>query len=220
MSSVPSKSRSRLLAIGAVVLVAVAAIIAVIASQGGGDDESSASSGSAAATLSEYRQVKVSGDTLAAFAEGGTDATLGTAAPTLTGQSFDGTAMTIPSSGKATLVVFLAHWCPHCQREIPLLSKWYNEGKVPAGVDLIGVATGTSAARPNYPPSKWLKKEDVTFPVMADNDRFIAGDAYGLSSFPYFVLVGPDGTVKLRLSGEIDPDDLATRVNQALGAVS
>ena len=30
------------------------------------------------------------------------------------------------------------------------------DGKVPAGVDVVGIATQTSSDQPNYPPSSWL----------------------------------------------------------------
>ena len=32
--------------------------------------------------------------------------------------SFDGTPVEIAPDGKAKLVVFLAHWCPHCRAEV------------------------------------------------------------------------------------------------------
>ena len=32
---------------------------------------------------------------------------------------FDGAPLTIAPTGKPMLVVFLAHWCPHCNAEIP-----------------------------------------------------------------------------------------------------
>ena len=53
--------------------------------------------------------------------------------------------------------MFLAHWCPHCQAEMPRLVALAKAGKLD-GVDVTGVATGTNPGYPNYPPSAWLKK--------------------------------------------------------------
>ena len=63
------------------------------------------------------------------------------------------------------------------------------------GIDVTAVATGTNADAANYPPSAWLKREDWPFPVMADSADGTAANAYGLSAYPYFVLVDADGKV-------------------------
>ncbi|NCZ56650.1 MAG: hypothetical protein EBY86_08450 [Acidimicrobiia bacterium] len=55
--------------------------------------------------------------------------------------------------GTPMLLVFLAHWCPHCQAEVPVLVKWNQSMLVPDNLDVIAVATGTDETAPNYPPS-------------------------------------------------------------------
>jgi len=37
--------------------------------------------------------------------------------------------------------VFLAHWCPHCNREIPELNAWRDSGEVPADLQVVAVTT-------------------------------------------------------------------------------
>ena len=32
------------------------------------------------------------------------------------------------------MVVFLAHWCPHCNAEIPVLNEWRDSGEIPDGL--------------------------------------------------------------------------------------
>jgi thiol-disulfide isomerase/thioredoxin len=115
--------------------------------------------------------------------------------------------------------VFLAHWCPHCQREVPLLVEWEKSGAVPAGIDVIAIATGTDPANPNYPPSDWLAREQfpALWPVMTDSKSFEAAEAYGLQGYPYFVLVGADGKVAKRMSGEIPMDQLTQEIQAVLG---
>ena len=97
------------------------------------------------------------------------------------------------------MLVFLAHWCPHCNREVPRLVAWQADGMVPEGLDVIGVSTGSPRARTNYPPSAWLAELDWQWPVLADSTDHQAAAAYGLPGFPYFVIIGADGTVKLPL---------------------
>ncbi len=196
-------------------LAILAAVIAVLASSGSSKDEPST------AGLEQTQPVTVTGTPLAAFPESGSDPALGVTAPTLAGLSFDGTPVNVGGSkSDATLVVYLAHWCPHCQRELPKLVQWQQDGKVPAGVDVVGIATQTSSDQPNYPPSSWLSKAGFPWPIMADSPTYEAASAYGMSSWPAFVLLDKDGVVRWRGSGEIDMDTLTSTITNALGETS
>jgi hypothetical protein len=37
-----------------------------------------------------------------------------------------------------------------------VLLEWEETGRVPEGLEVIGVATATDESAPNYPPSAWL----------------------------------------------------------------
>jgi thiol-disulfide isomerase/thioredoxin len=187
---------------GLAVVVVIAVVVAVVAGSGGND--------TASATKWETAAVKVTGTPLPDYdATKATDPGVGETIPTLTGKSvFDGTPVTIgPGDGQPQAVVFVAHWCPHCQAEVPRIVSLAKDG-VFDGVKVSAVATGTNEAADNYPPSAWLKREDWPFPVMADTPDGTAGQAYGLTGYPYFVLVNADGTVAARGTGEIPPDQI------------
>ena len=148
------------------------------------------------------------------------DPAIGKVPPTLTGQSlFDGTPLTItPGGGKPQMIVFVAHWCPHCQREVPVLVQWMASGQMPADLQVTAVSTSYNQSPENSPASTWLKGKNWPTPVMADSNDNTAADAYGLTYFPYLVVLGPDGTVKARTSGELTPDQLTAFVNKALAS--
>lgn len=202
--------------VGAIIAVVIggAAIVAISSS----GSESSTSSGS----VSEFSDITVTGDALPAFdsVSSATDAAIGMTAPVVSGEGFTGTQITTDGAGTPTLLVFLAHWCPHCQREVPLLVQWEKDGKTPTGVDVIAVATGTDPANPNYPPSEWLAREEfpALWPVIADSKDKAAANAFGLSGYPYFVLVDAQGKVFKRASGEVAMDDLTAMINEMIGA--
>jgi hypothetical protein len=94
---------------------------------------------------------------------------------------------------------------------VPLLIGLAQDG-VFDGVKVSAVATGTNDQADNYPPSAWLEREDWPFPVMADSPDGTAAKAYGLTSYPYFVLVNADGTVAGRGSGELPEDQLKANI--------
>ena len=60
--------------------------------------------------------------------------------------------------------------------------------------------------------SAWLKGEKWPFPVMADSPTGTGAEAYGLTSYPYFVLVNADGTVAGRGSGELPEDQIKANI--------
>lgn len=188
--------------IGAIIgcIVVVAAIVAVT---------SSSETTSAPGTTSEFGAVTVTGDTLPPLDSDTADAALGTMAPVLTGKGFSGNIVTT-TPGTPTLIVLLAHWCPFCQQEVPKLVKWEKSGDVPPGVDVIGIVTATDAARPNYPPSAWLAREEfpALWPVMVDDQQRTAGQAFGVSGYPFFVLLDADGKVVQRRSGAVPMEEL------------
>ena len=136
-----------------------------------------------------------------------TDRAIGDTIPTLTGEGFNGAPVTIAPGAKPRVVLFVAHWCPHCQAEVPRIVTIAKK-KAFKGLAVSTVATGTSSGYPNYPPSAWLRREHWPFPVMVDSQQQTAAIAYGLASYPYLVFVDAQGKVAGRASGEIAPSDL------------
>jgi thiol-disulfide isomerase/thioredoxin len=197
--------RTRILVYGGLaVLVVVAVIVALVVSGNGSD---------AQASQTEQAPVKVTGSPLPSFqGDSSNDPAIGDTIPTLQGVSvFDGTPVEIKPDGKPQAVVFVAHWCPHCQAEVPRLVTLAKSGAF-KGVEVTAVATGTNSGYPNYPPSAWLKRVNWPFPVMADSKNYAAANAYGLSAYPYFVLVDADGKVAARASGEVSDTDIIANV--------
>jgi thiol-disulfide isomerase/thioredoxin len=182
--------------LAAVVVAVLAALVVTLFN----DDES-------AATNFDADIVAVEGNALVPPLDGGTDPAVGQAAPVVHGHGLTGTQVTAPVAGKPTVVLFVAHWCPHCQRELPLVQRYVNQGRKPAGVALVAITTAIDPSRPNYPPSQWLQREHWTTPVMADGNED-AANAYGLPAFPYWVAVDAHGEVVKRVTGELTPTEL------------
>jgi thiol-disulfide isomerase/thioredoxin len=200
--------------IGAIIAIVIGAAAVVAITTSGSDGPSSDG-------LIEQTAVSVSGDVLPAYNDADpNDSALGMTAPVLTGKGFTGNTITTESTGTPMMLVFLAHWCPNCQREVPLLVEWNKAGKVPSGIDIIGIATGTDPANPNYPPSEWLAREEfpALWPVIADSKDNTAGDAFGLNGYPYFVLIDGNGKVVKRMSGQIPMDELTVLITALLPA--
>ncbi len=180
--------------VGVLVLL-VASIIFVASGDGDGDDTSAADP-----TL-EYGIITVQGDPLPAAAAD-EDPAVGRLAPSVVSERRVGQVRLEPGvDAEPTVVVFLAHWCPHCQAELPILVEMADAGAFD-GVRTVAVLTSTTEDRPNFPPSTWLDAEGWTGDRLFDDEQSTTAAAYGLSSFPMMVFLDADGTVVQRLNGE------------------
>jgi thiol-disulfide isomerase/thioredoxin len=195
---------------GIAVFVAVAFVVALTQTE---DADTSAPG-----VLAEIQPVTVTGDALPAFAPETPDTSIGMTAPVLDGLGFTGNQV-LTGPGVPTLTVFLAHWCQHCQYEVPQLVNWSRSSDFPANLDVVAVATSTDPTNPNYPPSQWLAAEEwpPLWPVLADDADGSAAQAFGLSGFPFLVLTDADGKVLWRHSGRIAADDLQSALKTLLG---
>ncbi len=145
-------------------------------------------------------EVTVTGDPLAPYTTG-FEPSAGQPIPEVAGTGIDGQPVSITNNGKAKAIVFLAHWCPNCQVEVPELVDWLESNQIPENVELIGVATAISRLRTNYPPSDWLISEGFTAPTVLDDQESSVGLAFGGLPFPGWAFVNADGTLAARVSG-------------------
>lgn len=200
------------------IVAAVAAIViaaGVIAVVAGGSDTTEGPK-----AVAETFDVTVKGDPLPAYVEGIQDPAVGMMAPTLLGSNFDGTPRVIdPAAGRPQLVVFLAHWCPACNQEVPELVKWHEQGRVPSNLAVTAVSTGVREGSANYPPSRWLDRRSwpwADWAVMPDSMVSDAGNAYGVRSYPTAVIIGSDGRVLARHAGVLGLEAFEVWVLSAL----
>lgn len=221
------KNQTKIIAIG--VAAAIAAIIAVVLVVGGGSDSSSTTTSTTgnsseatqpvngdAVAAAEYQLVQAQGEMLLALEDPDNDPARGKIAPVLNGFGFDGAPLTIAPTGKPMLVVFLAHWCSHCNAEVPRLIEWKNSGTMPADMEVFGVSTGARDDAPNWPPSQWVVDKGWPWPVMADSEDQNAALAFGVSGYPGMILLDGNGKVLARRSGEASIEELKAWTQELL----
>ena len=86
---------------GILVLLLVAFITTGL---GGGNDNDGSTD------TQEYADVSVSGSSLPPYSQETADGAVGMAMPEVTGESFDGTPVSITNDGRAKVILYLAHW--------------------------------------------------------------------------------------------------------------
>lgn len=199
--------------IGIVIFGAAAIAIGMTASKNSSNNNPD--NGTAAA---EYQPVTASNPALPPLGDGTSDTAIGAEAPSLQGANFAGNAVSITpgEDGNATMLVFLAHWCPHCNREVPRLVEWYEKGLVPKGLRVVGITTASRNDQAYWPPSEWISNLKWPFEVMADSETGQAAAAYGVDGFPFIAIMNGQGKVVKRNSGELELEQLTAMVNDAL----
>lgn len=136
------------------------------------------------------------------------DPMVGSLAPELRGLDFDNNEVSVSVDGRAKVIIFVAHWCPHCQKEVPQIVLLHEAGLLSEDVDVYAVSTAVDESRGNYPPGAWLEDERWPFPVIRDNDVFELLDGFGGTGFPFAVFLDGDHRVVARTVGSLDVDQM------------
>jgi cytochrome c biogenesis protein CcmG/thiol:disulfide interchange protein DsbE len=166
----------------------------------------------------------VVGEPLPQMPASGDDPAVGLQAPVIIAETVDGEPVRLDAAVDGpTWLVFLAHWCPHCNAEIPVINELRDTGRIPDGVNVVAISTAYAPDRPNWPPTEWLADMDWTYTAIRDGIDpeaaipYIALAAFGVGGYPFSVLLDGDGRVVTRFSGEHEADELASLVDQAFG---
>lgn len=137
------------------------------------------------------------------------DPAVGMRAPEITATSLaSGTPITL-GPGRARVIGFFAHWCPHCQAELPELTEWLSDNQLPPNTEFIAVSTFVDEERGNYPPSSWFTDVGFNSPVLVDDADASLLSAFGFTGFPAFIAIDSSGAVIGRESGNIGTDGFA-----------
>jgi len=167
-----------------------------------------------------FGEVTVEGQPLPFLADPTTsDPALGFTAPSVTGVDFDGTTHTVGPDGRPKILIFLAHWCPHCQAEVPEVQAWMDQGGLPAEVDMYSFTVLTEHVRPNWPPEEWLEEEGWTPPVIMDDEAGSVVTAYGMRGTPFYVVLDGENKNLGRFSGQVGVPGLEAMVRIAQDSI-
>lgn len=151
--------------------------------------------------------VTVDGNALPPYNSEAADTAIGLPMPPLAGTDFAGNTVSIGADGRAKLIVALAHWCPYCNNEVPILNEWYAAG-IPDGVDVIALHVYADPTRPHFPPAAWVEEVGFSLPLIADDESRTLVRTLGIPAVPFWLLVSADGTVMERATGQVGADVL------------
>ncbi|HEX2884232.1 MAG TPA: hypothetical protein VHQ42_06645 [Candidatus Limnocylindria bacterium] len=148
--------------------------------------------------------IVVDGEALPLLEDPASDPAVGERLPGLSGTSTRGDPMEIgPGDGPMAILV-VAHWCPHCQSEVALLSDHLRVNGMPEDIRVVAISTAVDETRGNYPPAQWLADAEWPVETLIDDADGTALRTLGIGAFPALVLVDGDGNVTLRVTGGLN----------------
>jgi thiol-disulfide isomerase/thioredoxin len=156
----------------------------------------------------ETAPVVITGEPLPVVAENGEDTAVGSVPPQVVGVGFEGNEVVLAGGNGPQAIMFVSHWCPHCQDEVPAVQAWVDETGGVEGVEMVAVSTAVVPERPNYPPSEWFSAEAWSSQVMVDDVEASSFIAFGGQAIPFWVFVDGAGKVFHRIEGGVDPATL------------
>ena len=125
--------------------------------------------------------------------------------PDFSAPGLDGTRISWDDyRGAPTVLAVWASWCPHCQKELPVLARVADEYP---GVQLVSV-TSSIGLEPGPSPEEYMRDNDLTFPVAVDDSDNTIAAALGIDGYPTIYFVNADGTVAGMMGGEPSEDEL------------
>ena len=166
-----------------------------------------------------FGEVTVEGDPIPFLGDTSGDPNVGFTAPTVTGEDWNDVQTTIGPDGRPKIVLFLAHWCSHCQAEVPEVQEWLDAGGLGDDVDMYSITVFSDKLRPNWPSQEWLEDEGWTTPVIMDDEIGSAIAAYGVRGTPFYIVLDGDNINLGRWSGQVGTQGLDALVQIAEASI-
>ena len=113
-----------------------------------------------------------------------------------------------------TIFLFVAHWCPFCQEELPEVVNWIEDKDIlNKGVNIVLIVTNIDSNKANYPPDAWLYNERWKYPVIYDDEEATLAEYFGVSYFPSWVFTETSGEIAFTHAGKIGVEALTKLIN-------
>jgi len=137
---------------------------------------------------------------------------VGEKAPPFTAETVDGGSVSVGDGGApATMLVFFASWCPHCNNEAPIISEIEDQYE-----DLQLVMVGIDSTQGDSPEKvrEFVERYDIESPTVYDPSL---GPEYRVPGYPTVYVLDKNNEVVGATSGEAPREAYEDWIEKALG---
>ena len=137
---------------------------------------------------------------------------VGSQAPAFTAETVDGGKASLGDSGdyRATMLVFFASWCPHCNREAPIISDLKGEHR-----DLRVIMVGIDGRDDPEKVREFVDRYGIEGPAVYDRSL---GSTYQATGYPTIYVIGGNDKIVAAHSGEAPKSVLEGWIEEAFGS--
>lgn len=136
----------------------------------------------------------------------------GSPAPEFTTKTIDGKSISLNEDGdyRATMLVFFASWCPHCQNEAPIIDDLESKYE-----DLRIIMIGADANQGDTPEDvrEFVNEYGIESPAAYDPRL---GQRYQLSGYPLVYVIDENGEIVAATAGEAPREAYEGWIEEAL----
>ncbi len=112
--------------------------------------------------------------------------------------------------GQGVFLNFWGTWCKPCEREFPIIDRYYNEYKE-KGIQVLAV----NIAESDFAVQNFIDRKGLTFPVLIDKNKSVL-EAYNINPLPTTILINSDGKIIKIITGEMKEQDIKSYMEQIL----
>ena len=137
---------------------------------------------------------------------------VGSTAPDFSANTVDGNSVSLGDTGgkDATVLVFFATWCPHCNKEAPIISELADSHQEDLRVVIVGVDGQDDPEK----VQAFVQKYGIDGPAVYDQSL---SSPYKVSGYPTVYVLDKDQKIVAANSGETPQDVLEGWVEDAQG---
>jgi thiol-disulfide isomerase/thioredoxin len=133
---------------------------------------------------------------------------VGEKAPGFTAETVGGGSVSVEGGARATMLVFFATWCPHCQKEAPVMSELESQYD---GLRMVMV--GIDGEDDPEKVQRFVEEYDIESPAVYEPGL---GSEFGISGYPTTYVLDGDNRVVGAHSGEAPRDVYEGWIEEAL----
>lgn len=109
--------------------------------------------------------------------------------------------------GQGVFLNFWGTWCKPCEREFPIIEKYYKEYE-DEGIQVLAV----NIAESDLVVQKFIDQKSLTFPVLIDKQKSVM-TAYNIKPLPTTFLISPEGKIEKIITGEMTDANILAYMN-------
>ncbi|BDH63562.1 thiol-disulfide oxidoreductase [Ureibacillus massiliensis 4400831 = CIP 108448 = CCUG 49529] len=116
--------------------------------------------------------------------------------------------------GQGVFLNFWGTWCAPCEREFPIIERYYQEYQ-DEGIQVLAV----NIAESDFVVQNYIERKNLSFPVVIDKQKSVMS-VYNINPLPTTFLINPEGIIEKIITGEMSETQIRNYMEQIMPAKS